>query len=84
MQRNVNDLSLLARQPLVVPLTLVRDDGVPVTDADYRGRFLLLYFGFTYCPDVCPAELHKMSAALQLLEQRGIDGAVLAAAFHFD
>jgi protein SCO1/2 len=63
------------------PMTLVRDDGVPMTDADYRGRFLLLYFGFTYCPDICPAELHKMSQALELLEQRGIDGDILQPLF---
>src|SRR5688500_12720666 len=36
------------------PFSLVDQTGKPVTDADYRGRFMLVYFGFTFCPDVCP------------------------------
>ena len=41
-----------------------------VTDADFRGRLPLFYFGFTHCPDVCPDELTKISKALALLDQR--------------
>ena len=54
------------------PFTLVRDDGVPVTDVEWRGQYMLLYFGFTFCPDVCPAELRKMAKVIDLLEERGI------------
>lgn len=32
-------------------------DGKEVTGADYRGKIVLLYFGYTYCPDVCPTTL---------------------------
>ena len=42
------------------PWVLVDQDGVPKTDASYRGKFCLLYFGFTYCPDICPTELVKI------------------------
>lgn len=47
------------------PWVLVDQDGVPRTDASYRGKFCLLYFGFTYCPDICPSELVKIGQVLK-------------------
>jgi protein SCO1/2 len=38
--------------------------GATVTDASYRGRWMLVYFGYTFCPDICPTDLQKMVAAL--------------------
>jgi cytochrome oxidase Cu insertion factor (SCO1/SenC/PrrC family) len=49
------------------PFTLVNTAGETVTDATFRGRWMLVYFGFTYCPDVCPTELQTISAALDRL-----------------
>lgn len=46
------------------PFTLLDQDGRPVTERDFRGSFLLIYFGYTYCPDVCPTELLVMSEVL--------------------
>jgi len=46
------------------PFELVGKDGKPVTDQDFRGRYMLVFFGFTHCPDICPAELQVMSTAL--------------------
>ena len=51
------------------PFTLVDHTGRTVTEADYAGRYLLVYFGYTYCPDVCPTELQTMTEALDLLGQ---------------
>jgi len=46
------------------PFELVGKDGNTVTAKDFRGRYMLVFFGFTHCPDICPAELQVMSAAL--------------------
>jgi len=42
-------------------------DGRTVTDADYRGKWKLIYFGYTYCPDVCPTVLNEIGVALNEL-----------------
>jgi protein SCO1/2 len=49
------------------PFSLVGKDGKPVTDQAFRGKYMLVFFGFTHCPDICPAELQVMSAALDEL-----------------
>lgn len=49
------------------PFTLQSHDGKTVTQDTYRGKFTLLYFGFTHCPDICPDELEKMSKALNII-----------------
>lgn len=50
------------------PFELVRHDGVTVTEADFRGRPMLIYFGFTHCPDICPMSLVIMGDAMARLE----------------
>ena len=49
------------------PFTLVDQHGKTVTDRDFRGRHMLVFFGFTHCPDICPAELQVISASLDEL-----------------
>ena len=49
------------------PFTLVDHNGRTVTDADFHGQYLLIYFGYTYCPDVCPTSLILMTDALERL-----------------
>jgi protein SCO1/2 len=49
------------------PFALIAPDGRTVTDADLRGRWLLLTFGYTFCPDVCPTTLAVVAEALDLL-----------------
>jgi protein SCO1 len=49
------------------PFSLVGGDGKPVTDRDFRGRYMLIFFGFTHCPDICPAELQVVAQALEQL-----------------
>lgn len=49
------------------PFELTSQTGAAVRDADFRGKHLLIYFGYTYCPDVCPTELSAMTQALDRL-----------------
>jgi cytochrome oxidase Cu insertion factor (SCO1/SenC/PrrC family) len=60
------------------PFTLVDHFNKTVTDADFRGRYMLIFFGYTYCPDVCPTTLTEISDALELL---GKDAADIAPIF---
>lgn len=53
--------------------TLVDQSGQTVRDSDLHGRLRLVYFGYTYCPDICPTELQNMSGALDLLEEDSDD-----------
>jgi len=51
------------------PFQLVSMNGETVTDQSYRGKWLLIYFGYTFCPDACPTALNGMSVALERLGQ---------------
>ena len=49
------------------PFTLTDGDGKTVTDRDFRGKFMLVYFGYTFCPDVCPTTLNEVADAMDKL-----------------
>jgi cytochrome oxidase Cu insertion factor (SCO1/SenC/PrrC family) len=53
------------------PFTLIDQDGRPRTDADFRGKLLLVYFGYTYCTDICPTDLQAISTAIDKLGPAG-------------
>lgn len=65
-------MTTTALPPLGGPFTLVDHTGRTVTQADFGPTLRLVYFGYTYCPDVCPTELSAMAGALDRL---GADGA---------
>jgi protein SCO1 len=52
------------------PFRLVDQDGRTVTDADLRGKWLLVYFGYTHCPDACPTALNNIALTFRDLGQR--------------
>jgi cytochrome oxidase Cu insertion factor (SCO1/SenC/PrrC family) len=52
------------------PFTLSDGAGRTVTDRDFRGRYMLVYFGYTFCPDVCPTTLNEVAGALEKLGPR--------------
>lgn len=58
---------LSGRVPVGGPFELTDQTGHRRTDADFRGKLVVLYFGYTSCPDVCPTELQSISLALDQL-----------------
>lgn len=53
------------------PFELVNGDGETVTDTDVITEPSLIYFGYTYCPDVCPLDVDRNAQAVEILEERG-------------
>jgi len=64
--------------PIGGPFELVDHTGRPVTEADYAGKFLLVFFGYTYCPDICPTTLNTVALTMQTL---GDDAAMVQPLF---
>lgn len=50
------------------PFTLVDQDGRAFGDRDLAGRYRIMYFGYTFCPDVCPVDVQNLSAGLKRVE----------------
>lgn len=55
------------------PFTLVDENGATVTDEDVLDVPSLIYFGYTYCPDVCPLDSARNAEAVAILDERGYD-----------
>lgn len=51
------------------PFTLTDQDGRRFSDRQLAGRYRILYFGYTYCPDICPTDVQNIAAGLRLFEQ---------------
>lgn len=60
------------------PFELVNQDGKTVTDKDFLGKPLLVFFGFTHCPDICPTTLFEVS---EVLNRLGADAEKASAIF---
>ena len=53
------------------PFSLTDHNGRRVTEKDFLGKYMLVFFGYTYCPDLCPTELQVMSEAVEKLGAKG-------------
>ncbi len=51
------------------PFALTDQDGKPITEAAFAGRYRIMYFGYTFCPDVCPVDVQNIGAAMKLLDK---------------
>ena len=58
---------MYGRGPIGGPFTLTDQTGRQRSDTDFRGKLMVVYFGYTYCPDVCPADLMAITQALDAL-----------------
>ncbi|GAC1340818.1 MAG: SCO family protein [Acetobacteraceae bacterium] len=63
--------------PIGGPFELVDGNGKTVTERDFRGKWLLVYFGYTHCPDACPTALQDMANALDQLGDKKRQVAIL-------
>ncbi|CAG8436144.1 9481_t:CDS:2 [Diversispora eburnea] len=63
------------------PFELVNQDGQTVSDKSFLGKFLLVYFGFTHCPDICPVELNKMAKVTDKINNDSKYGNILTPIF---
>jgi cytochrome oxidase Cu insertion factor (SCO1/SenC/PrrC family) len=68
----IMDILMWNREPVGGPFELVDHSGRARTEQDFRGRLMLVYFGFTWCPDVCPTDLQAIGLAMDKL---GVDSA---------
>jgi protein SCO1 len=59
------------------PFRLVDQNGKPFTDADLKGKWHLIFFGYTHCPDTCPTALNEISLALDRLGMKRDEVAVV-------
>ena len=81
-------LALIAAMAFVPAIALAEDDAPPpvnghfnlytlddkpVSNTDYKGKWLLIYFGYTFCPDVCPTTLSQIGAAFDALGPKAKD-----------
>jgi cytochrome oxidase Cu insertion factor (SCO1/SenC/PrrC family) len=65
------DAVMWNREPIGGPFALVDQCGARRTDADFRGKLMLVYFGFTWCPDICPTDLQQIGLAVDQLGSAG-------------
>jgi cytochrome oxidase Cu insertion factor (SCO1/SenC/PrrC family) len=68
--RLMDDL-MWGRGPIGGPFALIDHTEKPRTDRDFRGKLLLIYFGYTNCPDICPADLMQIGLAVSRLGPPG-------------
>jgi len=55
------------------PFTLTDQNGRTVRDSDFAGKYRIVYFGYSFCPDICPVDLQKLMRGLSLFEKAAPD-----------
>ena len=65
-----NEAPPLAGARIGGPFALTDQHGKTVRDTDFAGRYRIVYFGYTYCPDICPTDMLKIGQAMRLLDKQ--------------
>jgi protein SCO1/2 len=76
LEKNENDALVMERgetgtAKIGGAFKLVDQNGVIRTDIDFRGKYMLIYFGYSFCPDICPTALYNIAEALEMLGDKG-------------
>lgn len=64
---------MYGRGPVGGPFTLTDQNGQTRSDGEFHGKLMVVYFGYTYCPDICPADLMAITQALDALGPAAAD-----------
>ncbi|KAF9978531.1 Cu-binding protein [Actinomortierella ambigua] len=80
-RRLARENTIIGKPKIGGPFSLIDQNGVPTTQADFLGRYMLVYFGFTNCPDICPEELDKMAEVLDTMSKDPEIGDVITPVF---
>lgn len=73
LDRGMPAAEQVAKVQIGGPFSLTDHTGKSVTDADFRGNYMLIFFGYTYCPDICPTTLTDMGDAMRQLDGEQAD-----------
>jgi protein SCO1/2 len=68
-QEEMNKTVSVGKPKIGGPFTLTNHEGKAMSSTELPGRFLLVYFGFTHCPDICPEEMEKMSVVVDEVDK---------------
>ncbi|NML07359.1 SCO family protein [Sphingomonas sp. G-3-2-10] len=64
-----NAIDIAGRTNIGAPFALTDQDGKTVRDTDFAGKYRLIYFGYTFCPDICPTDVQKIGLVMRTLDK---------------
>lgn len=62
-------IDITGRSTVGAPFALTDQDGRTVKDSDFAGKYRLIYFGYTFCPDICPTDVQKIGLVMRTLDK---------------